>query len=211
MKITIYNIKGSTGKTPIATNIAMDSDYAIATNEKYHILNKIFPNNKVLSVSAKEQFPKLPPELNVVFDLGGFIEMASKNITSAITQSDLVIIPVNNEYKALDNTLHTIREVYRINKNILIVATKLKHKGSLNDWTDSKDFLNIKNTVHNEIGVEFPIFPLQFSKVFETIFEEKKSISQICEVGGLNKYRYKNVNKQFNKIYNYLKENYDYC
>ncbi len=29
MKITVYSVKGSAGKTPIATNIALDKGYAI--------------------------------------------------------------------------------------------------------------------------------------------------------------------------------------
>ena len=37
MKITIYSIKGSAGKTPIATNIALDFGYCIGTNEAINI------------------------------------------------------------------------------------------------------------------------------------------------------------------------------
>jgi cellulose biosynthesis protein BcsQ len=37
MKITIYNMKGSAGKTPLAVNIALDREYALATNEPYNL------------------------------------------------------------------------------------------------------------------------------------------------------------------------------
>ena len=37
MKITVYQAKGAAGKTPIATNIALDREYAIGTNEAFHV------------------------------------------------------------------------------------------------------------------------------------------------------------------------------
>jgi hypothetical protein len=43
MKITIYNMKGSAGKTPMAVNIALDREYALATNEPYNLLDTILP------------------------------------------------------------------------------------------------------------------------------------------------------------------------
>ena len=120
MKITVYNIKGSTGKTPIATNIAFDYEYAVATNEVYHVLGDMFPEDRVLEVAPNEAFPELPEHIDVVFDLGGFVEAGGESISSALAQSDCVIIPVNNELKALRNTLHTIEEVRDINPNIII-------------------------------------------------------------------------------------------
>ena len=45
MKITVYSVKGSAGKTPIATNIALDREYALGTNEPYHILDSFIQND----------------------------------------------------------------------------------------------------------------------------------------------------------------------
>jgi len=209
MKITVYNIKGSTGKTPISTNIAFDKHWAIATNESYHILDKIFPPKQVLSVSSEKKFPKLPSNVNIIFDLGGFIELVGDNIISAIEQSDVVIIPVYNEYKALASTLHTIKEVREINNNILLIATKLEKSGFGKKWTESEDFLNIKQVIKKTLGVEYPILPLKKSKVFDNIFKQKKSIRQICEESAFRAHSYRDVKNQFEDIYKYLDKNYD--
>lgn len=208
MKITVYNIKGSTGKTPIATNIALDHDYAIATNETYHILSDIFPEERVMEVSPNEEFPKLPEGIDIVFDLGGFVESGGASIGSALAQSDCVIIPVNNELKALRNTLHTIDEVRKINSNIIIVATKLERRDKVTgQWEKGADFLNIKKII-SEVAGDFPTYPLKLSKAFESIFEEEKSIKQIIEKGGLLAYSYREVNEQFDEIYKHLSTNY---
>ena len=209
MKITVYNIKGSTGKTPIATNIALDREYAIVTNEKYHILGDIFPDDRVLQAPANEAFPEFPNNIDLVFDLGGFIEEGSNSITSALKQSDCVIIPVNNELKALRNTLATIDEVSQFNSNILIVATKLEKKDRLSGkWELGDDFLNIQKVIHGITGVEYPVLPLKLSKVFETIFEEEKSIAQLVGEGGLPAYTFREVKDQFDEIYKHLDKHY---
>lgn len=209
MKITVYNIKGSTGKTPIATNIALDYDYAVATNETYHVLGDIFPEEKVLEVSPNDAFPELPKDIDIVFDLGGFVEFGGSSIGSALKQSDCVIIPVNNELKALRNTLHTIEEVRKTNPNIIIVATKLERKDKISGkWNRGPDFLNIQKVITEVTKVNYPVFPLKLSKAFEAIFEEEKSIREIIKEGGLAAYSFREVDEQFDDIYNYLDKNY---
>lgn len=56
MKITIYNMKGSAGKTPIATNIALDREYALATNEPYNLLDTILPENDFFYSNLTKSF-----------------------------------------------------------------------------------------------------------------------------------------------------------
>jgi cellulose biosynthesis protein BcsQ len=209
MKITVYNIKGSTGKTPIAVNIAIDLEYAIVTNEKYHILDTIFPDDRVLQAPANEAFPEFPDDIDLVFDLGGFIEEGGSSIRSALEQSDCVIIPVNNELKALRNTLATIDEVKQFNPNIIIVATKLEKKDKLTGkWEAGEDFLNIQKVIHGITETEYPVLPLKLSKAFDTIFEEEKSIAQLVAGGGLPSYSFREVKAQFDNIYKYLEANY---
>ncbi len=69
MKITLYNTKGSAGKTPIATNIALERGYAIATNETYHVFDRFIPKERLISVDMNEAFPLFGCEVDVVFDL----------------------------------------------------------------------------------------------------------------------------------------------
>lgn len=210
MKITVYSAKGSAGKTPIATNIALDKDYALGTNEIYHIFDSFFPEEKLLPVEPHEEFPQIPDDIDIVFDLAGSISKQSPSISSAIMQSDLVIVPIYNEIKSLNAGIHTILEISNFTKKILVIATKLqKQKNDVfNNWQDSLDFKNIEKMVSANVNFPVPILPLKFSKVFDMIFEKEKSISQITEEDALAKYTYRDVAKQFNDIYIYIEENY---
>ncbi len=91
-----------------------------------------------------------------------------------------------------------------LNKNIIVVATKLRKKGK-NDifkgWKDSTDCMNISNLVKAKFGDKIPVLPLKYSEVFDTIFEQEFSISQLMQVNGLNKYLYRGVSEQFDEIY----------
>jgi hypothetical protein len=70
-----------------------------------------------------------------------------------------------------------------------------------NDWHSSKDYKNIKRAVSEKISSDIPVMPLKFSKVFDNIFEYKKSIKQLMDESPLAKYNYKEVAKQFDDIY----------
>jgi len=94
--------------------------------------------------------------------------------------------------------------VMNFNKNIIVVATKLRKKGKsdiFKDWKDSIDCQNISKLVHTKFGDKVPVLPLKYSEVFDTIFEQEKSISQLMEINGLNKYLYRGVSNQFDAIY----------
>ena len=69
MKITVYSTKGSAGKTPIATNIALDQGFMIGTNEPYHVYDSFIPAEQLISIGLNEPFPILPESCNIVFDL----------------------------------------------------------------------------------------------------------------------------------------------
>lgn len=210
MKITVYSVKGSAGKTPIATNIALDKGYAIGTNELYHVFDSFFPEEKLLPIEPHEKFPEIPETIDIVFDLAGSISREASSISSAIEQSDVVIVPIYNEIKSLNAGIHTIIEVSNFTKNIIVIATKLqKQKGDIfTNWNNSLDFKNVERMVKANVDFEIPIFPLKFSKVFDTIFEKEMSINQLIENDGLAKYSYRDVAKQFNDIYLFLEKNY---
>jgi len=210
MKITVYNTKWSAGKTPIATNIALDREYAIWTNEPFHVFEDFIPESRLISLDLNDPFPPIPDNIDIVFDLAWSISKTSLSITSAIEQSDVVLIPIYNEVKAIHAWINTISEVLNFNKNIIVVATKLRKKGKsdiFKDWKDSADCMNISNLVKAKFGDKIPVLPLKYSEVFDTIFEQEKSISQLMQMNGLNKYLYKWVSKQFDAIYKLI-DNY---
>lgn len=210
MKITVYSVKGSAGKTPIATNMALDKGYALGTNELYHIFDSFIPEEKLLAIEPHEKFPVIPNEIDIVFDLAGSISQQSPSISSAIQQSDVVIVPIYNEIKSLNAGIHTILETSNLNKNIIVVATKLhkQKKDIFTDWKDSLDCRNIEKMIKANVNFTVPVLPLKFSKVFDTIFEKEKSINQLIENDALSKYSYREVAKQFNDLYSFIETQY---
>lgn len=206
MKIAVYSSKGSAGKTPISANIALDKNFSIGTNEAFHVYDSFLDDNRLLALQPEETFPKelINEDIDVVFDLAGSISRTALSISSALEMSDFVIVPIYNEYKSLVGGLNTIEQIKRYNQNIIVVATKLeKHKKDIfsSDWTKSEDFRNIENAIKDKIGESIPILPLKKSKVFDNIFEERMSISQLMKNNPLAKHNYKLVANQFEEIY----------
>lgn len=212
MKITIYSSKGSAGKTPIATNIALERDYAIGTNEMFHVFDSFIPDHRLLAIDLTEAFPDIPDEIDIVFDLAGAMSAQSHSITSAVRQSDLVIVPIHNEVKSLHSGIGTLRQITQVDGfegKCLIVGTKLqkgrKEQFGRNEWDKSADFLNIASAVR-QAGFDYPLLPLKFSTAFDAIFEREKSIAQICASDPLAKYNFREVELQFAAIYQHIDE-----
>ncbi len=210
MKITVYNAKGSAGKTPIATNIVLDREYGIGTNEAFHVFDSFIPDNRLLAIDLTEPFPEIPDDTDIVFDLAGTISSQSHSITSAIRQSDLVIVPIFNEVKALHSGIGTLREINKVEGfagQVLVVATKLKknkkeHFGR-DEWDRSADCRNVADAVHNA-GFDYPVVPLKFSTAFDAIFEREMSIAQLCAADPLAAHSFREVINQFDVIYTHI-------
>ena len=69
-----------------------------------------------------------------------------------------------------------------LNKNIIVVATKLQKKKKTDmfaEWDKCDDFINVKSAVHSNFSESIPVLPLKFSSVFDAIFEQEKSIAQL--------------------------------
>ena len=219
MKITIYSIKGSAGKTPIATNIALDYGYCVGTNEGIDCYSHFLSEDQYLRIGQNEEFPKFTDDTDVVFDLSGSIGDKAVSITSAIKQSNVVVVPIYNQVRSLQGGITTILEVLPFTKNIVVVATKLKKTKSESkvkkegdlvigeyDWEESEDFVNIKRQLEaSEMG-DIPIVPLKYSNGFDMVDNEEKSILQLVESNNLYKHFYKTEAKQMRDLYNLLQK-----
>lgn len=131
---------------------------------------------------------------------------SARSISSAIEQSDWVIVPIYDEYKSILAGLNTLAEVLHLNQNVIVVATKLqKQRGdNFKDWFKCHSFLNIQNAVHEKIGEDIAVLPLKFSKAFDTMFDDRKSVIQLMESSALAKYQYQDVAKQLQALYSLI-------
>jgi len=207
MKITIYSSKGGAGKTPIATNIILDREYAVGCNERENVYEDFIEDDRIMALDLSETFPEMPGDIDIVFDLGGSISSTSHSITSAILQSDLVIVPIEDEYKSIKKGLETLREIHALEEfkgAVLVVATKLekgrKETFPPDDWEKSQAFQNVKGAVEGH-GFTVPILPSKDSNVYDTMFEREMSISQLSAADPLAKYNFRVPLLQFEKIY----------
>ena len=204
MKITVFSAKGSAGKTPISVNIALERDFAIGTNETYHVLDRLFPDERLISVAPSEEFPEFPADIDIVFDLGGALGGDSApSIRSAVIQSDVVLVPVYNEYKCINAAFHTVEEVRALNPNIVLVVTKIekRKREMFSDWRQSADFREVTGTLSQLLEHEYPAVPLKFSKGFDIIFDREASLRELVEEGGIDAYNYRLVADQFDELY----------
>ena len=209
MKITVFSAKGSAGKTPISVNMALDRGYAVGTNETYHVLDALIPEERLLAIKPNETFPTLPDDIDIVFDLGGALGSDSApSIRSAVEQSDIVFVPVYNEYKSINGAYHTILEVRSLNDRIALLCTKLEKRRNeiFRDWTESQDFKDITRTLSGLVGQEYPALPLKFSRGFDVIFARELSLRQLVGQGGLDAYTYRVVADQFEAVYRFIEE-----
>ncbi len=209
MKISVYSSKGSAGKTPISANIVLDKEFCLGTNEAFHVYEQFLPDNRLIALHTEQPFPDalVTENIDIVFDLAGSISKLALSITSALKMSDFVIVPIYNEYKSLVAGLNTIAQIQEYNKNIIVVATKLqkqKNDAFKDNWEESEDFKNIKEALRIKVGESIPVLPLKFSRAFDNIFEEKKSIKQLMRNNPLANFNYRVVSKQFDELYNLI-------
>lgn len=81
-------------------------------------------------------------------------------------------------------SLNTIAEVPEINKNIIVIATKLQKRKKTDiftHWSQCEDMQNIQHAVYAQISPTIPVLPLKSSGVFDAIFEQEKSISHLIK------------------------------
>lgn len=188
MLITIFNLKGGTGKTSLAYSLANDLNSYYITNDTYNsVVSNVY--NKVI----EELNEAIISDNIVVFDGGGFFD---NDIKQVLQHSNKIIIPLEADINSLNSLTNFLEELLKINNNIIFVINKIENnKTSLKDFEISKNFL-IKEYKINEKN----IFKLSNSRIFKNIFEEEKGIKQLVNSSKINKYRYKKIYEEYKKI-----------
>jgi len=212
MKITVYSAKGGAGKTPISVNLALEHGWNIATNDAISILSiqDGIEEDMLLEINPHEEFPALPDDFDVVFDLGGAIsESSSASILTAIKQSDVVIVPICNDPRSIAGGLITLREIRPHGKRMLVVATKLERtrlEPARIPIEETEAFKGVKDSLESQGYGDIPIFPLRFSRAFENIFKTGNSIESMVRAGGIEAWSYRHLAKELEAINNFIHE-----
>ena len=181
-------------KLPLSLNIAVSLGLPVVTNDQYSPLERLIDKQNFIKLEKEQEIPDFKKDHNLLFDFGGY---ADKRISKIVSISDYILIPVTNEFLNIQSTINTIKEIEKINKNIIIIANRTK-KGDLDYITQSLD----------KLGFKYPIFEVKESKAMQNMLIEQKPIMEMIKEGGLKAYNYKKINKQFNNIINFLnKEN----
>jgi len=189
MKIAVYNFKGGQGKTVISLNLALTLGYGVVTNDVVAPIQKILATEDFVKLDRDSVFPQFPADLDLIFDLGGYIDDRG---VSALHQADWVLVPVLNEMVDIQVAINSINEFKKHNKNIVVLANKLV-KG---------DFEEIKEVVDNFF--DLPVLPIKKSKALPNIFVDKKSVRDMVAEGGLKRYHYEEVSKQFDDLISFI-------
>jgi len=212
MKVTLYSGKGGAGKTPISLNMALEHEWAIATNDPLSILSIIdgIETDRVMEIAPNEAFPEIPDGIDIVFDLGGAIsESSTPSILSAVKQSDWVIVPAENLPQSIVGAGITIREIKPHAKNIMVIATKLKRKKSEPKRVPIEDtaaFLNIKSQLAEMGHEDIPIFPLRHSDAFVTTQATGQSIESMVRAGGIQAYSLRDLASQLEAVHTHMSQ-----
>lgn len=186
MKIIIYNIKGGQGKTDIALNLALTMDFNFITNEPLSPVEMVLDEDNLIKLDQEDDFPEIPPEIDCIFDFGGYLD---KRAIEGLKQADYVLVPVVNEFKDMHTTVNFIQEIEEYNSNIIIIANK----------TQKGDYDAIKE-IMAENYPSYPVFEIKNSRAMPNILKEKISIQDMVAQGGLKKFNYSIINKQFNTL-----------
>lgn len=194
MIISVYNFKGGVGKTGISLNLALTLDYGVITNDIYSPLEKILKKEDLLKVAQNQTFKKLPKEADIIYDLGGHIDQRA---ILALKQSEYIIVPTINDFVVLQVTVNSIKEIEKYNSNIIVVANRVRGRGD-----DYKSIRQVIGKFYNK----YPVTEIKESKAIPNIFEEKKSVRAMVSEGGLKKYHYQIVSKQFNYLIKIFKK-----
>lgn len=193
MKVLFYTKKGGQGKTTHSVGYAHYSNSIIYTNDfnngTLEVYGGLFSDGRMRSFVAGEEI-EVNEDDNLVFDMGGYVDNRIIQIASFV---DICVVPIYYQSSAdLIPSAQTILELEKYNKNIAILINN----------TDKEYIEEVKKALEKRFS--YPIFVISKSKYINRLADENKTIFDLFNSGGLEKYMLKNLMPQIKNLYSYL-------
>lgn len=189
-RITIWQAKGGQGKTSLALAIAFEFGFYVVTNDTLSPIADILPEGEGYSLSPGEDFPPVPEDIRLIYDLGGKTE---DRVITAAKNSDVVIMPlIYNNPIEMQVFLESVAEMADVNNKILLVVNACKPRAFAKTKAIIQEALK-------DIG-DFPIVEIKETSAFRQMVEQGMSIKELCESSPLLQYHYGQVNRQVTNL-----------
>lgn len=168
MKIVVWNLKGGQGKTVLSMAIAMLEGFYVVTNDVHSPIDEVLGEDRALRLSMRDKLPETPPEVNLIYDFGGYPDA---RIIEAAKIADCVVVPIIYDSPLeMQVTINALAEIEKYTDRIVIVINKAK----------PGDFERAE-AVFAEFGYEYPIFEIKKSTAFGRAIEHKKSLQEMVD------------------------------
>lgn len=190
MLITVVWTKGSQGKSTISHAIAYEKGFGIITNDIDSSVDEFLPKERVIKLRNDDDLPDVPQDMGAVFD--GKAGIDEPVVKEAIKQADWVIVPTIYGVEELKRALRGIKQVEKINKNIIVVANAMK----------VAEFEEVQALIAGEC--KYPVFHIRNSRYVAEMLFIPESIEKKFKRGGLVAYALRDIRKQFQELYKHL-------
>ena len=192
MSYVVYSIKGGVGKTTLSVQVSQMLDYTYVTNDSHSSAHNLMPEEKGFLVST-EDYDEIPFDENIVYDFGGFKD---SRINDIIKQASKIIIPTLTSIVDVQATIATLKDVYEINKNIIIVINRTKNN---NKAIELKEYLEEEiNKSYKDMKV-FILF-VRDSSVLEDSLFDCEAIETKAGTNRFKRHIYRNAIEDMNNI-----------
>lgn len=191
--VMFYSRKGGQGKTTSAIGYTHHSGANYYTNDygnsTIDIYSPLFGEGVLHEFKPGEKF-KVDSSKSAVFDFGGFLD---NRIIAVAKLVDVCVVPIFFQSAAdLKPAVKTVVELGKYNKNIVILINNTE-----------KD--NVELLVEALSGkFDYEIFIVNRSRYIARLADEKKTVFQLAESGGVKKFQLRNLIPQVEKFYSYL-------
>lgn len=194
--ILFYSRKGGQGKTTHAVSFTQyikgflhTNDYGNATIDIYQ---PVLGSENLIELAPNEEI-EVDDEVSNIFDFGGFLD---NRIISVAQFVDWCVVPIFYQSKAdLTPAIQTIIELSKYNSNIVILINN----------TEKSDAQELSKLLKNKFPYEVFIIPK--SRYINRLPDTGKTVFDLYENGGLDKYMLRNITPTFKKFYNFITEN----